>query len=71
MGDVINLQSNIERGGRYEENREDHVGTICEGIRTEKHIARQSASLYIQDKECMNKIKFRAILETAVIEYEI
>ena len=60
MGDNLNLQATIGRGGR-DGKVEYSVAIICEGIRMENHIFRQSDSLYLQAKEVMDKIKYRAL----------
>ena len=49
MVDVLNLQANIGRGGRDEE-RDDKVVSIWEGIIILKKISRQGTSLALQDK---------------------
>ena len=60
MGDVLKLQAMIIRGER-DEKIQDQVGTIYEGIRMANGITRQSGSLALQDKEGMDKIKYRAL----------
>ena len=60
MGDVLNLQSMILRGGRDGEIKYQ-VGTICECIIMKNLVLRQSASLGLQAEEGMDKIKYRAI----------
>ena len=60
MGDVLNLQFMIGRGGRDEE-RKDQVRTICECIITENLVFRQSDSLGLQAEEGMDKTKYWAL----------
>ena len=60
MGDNLNLQATIGRGGR-DGKVEDSVAIICEGIRMENHIFRQCDLLDLQPKEGMDKINYRAI----------
>ena len=61
MGDVLNFQVTIRRGVRDEE-RQDQVETIYEGIIMANHIHKQSASLGIQAEEGMEKIKYRDLV---------
>ena len=70
MGDVSNIQALIGRGGRIE-GVEDQVGTIWEGIHLEKHISRQGSMLELQTKEEIDKVKARALKETALIKGEL
>ena len=60
MGDVLNLKAIIVRVGR-DEKIQYQVGTIYEGIIMANDITRQSDSLDLQDKEGMDKIKYRAL----------
>ena len=59
-GDVLNLQAVIRRG-EIDEGIEDQVDTIWEGLIIEKKIYRQGDFLDTQEKEGMNKIKYRDI----------
>ena len=70
MGDILILQAITGRGGR-DEKIKDYVEIICEGIRTEKKMARQSALLDIKAKEGMEKIKYMDLSETSVIKADI
>ena len=70
MGDILNHQDTIGRDDRDEE-IEGSVGTICGGIRMEKHISIQSASLNLKTKEGMNRIKYRYLSEKAVIKADL
>ena len=67
MGDILNLKAAIARGER-DEKIEDSVGIICDGIRMANRISRQSALLDLQAKEGMDKIKYMALLEKAIIK---
>ena len=65
----MNLQAPIGRLGRYEGDK-DQVGTIWEEIRLAKHIAKQGLEVALQAKEDMDKIKARALTETAAVKVE-
>ena len=60
MVDIMKLQATIGRGGR-DEKITYSAGIICEVIRMAKHINIQSASLDLQAKGGMEKIKYRAL----------
>ena len=49
IGDVLNIQDSIWRGGR-DEGGKYQVGTIWEGIRLKKNIASQGSTLPPQEK---------------------
>ena len=70
MGDMLNLQASIGRGGR-DEGGKDKVGNIWEGIHLSKHIARKGLTLSIQSKEDMDKVKAISLTETSAIKLEI
>ena len=70
IGYVLNLQATIGRGRRDEE-IENQVGTIWEGIRMAKHINKQGAYLALQAKGGMDKIKSRTLSEAAVINDDL
>ena len=70
MGEDLNLQAMIVRGGR-DEKIYNQVGTIYEGIIMANDITRQSDSLAIQDKEGMDKIMYRALSYRPVIKAEL
>ena len=69
MGDVLNLQAMIVRGGR-DEKIWNQVGTIYEGIIMANGITRQSDSLDLQDKEGIDKINHRALSYRPLIKAE-
>ena len=70
MVDVLNIQASIGRGGR-DEGDKDQVGTIWEGIRLTKHIAKQGSKLSLKAKEVMDKLKSISLTETAAIKAEV
>ena len=70
MGDILNLQVIIGRGGR-DEKIEDSVGIICEGIRMSYHISRNIALLDLQAKESTDKIKCKALSKTVFNKAEL
>ena len=57
--------------GKETKDREDYVGTMLEGIRTEKNDAKKGVSLALQAKEGLEQLKVRSILETANIKSEL
>ena len=59
-------------GGRgIDEWGEYHVGTIWEGIRIFKHIAKKVSKVKLQAKEYINKDKAKALTETAAMKVEV
>ena len=57
--------------GKETKDREDYVGTMLEGIRTEKNDAKKGVSLALQAKEGLEQINVRESLETANIKAEL
>ena len=70
MGDVLNLQASIGRGGRYGGD-EYQLENIWKGIRLANHIAKQGSNLSLQAKEDMDKVKARAFTEISAIKAEV
>ena len=61
LGDVLNLQDSIGKGGRYK-GGEYQVENIWEGIRLAKHTASQGLIISPKAKEDMDKVKSRTLI---------
>ena len=70
IGDVLDLQASIGRGGRDAEGK-DQVRKIREGIRLANHIAKQGSKVALEEKEDTDKFKSRALTDTSAIKYEV
>ena len=70
MGDLLDLQTSIGRGGIYEEGK-DQAGTIQERIILAKYIANQVLEVALQAKEDTEKVKVVALTETSAIKDEV
>ena len=67
MGDVLYFQGSIG-GRRIDAGVEGQVGTIWEGVRLAKHIAKQASKVALQAKGEMGKVNSGALKETASIK---
>ena len=63
LSEVLNTKDIIGRGS-WNFWREDHVGTLWEGVRTENNIYRKGENFDQQAKERVKKIKIQALQET-------
>ena len=70
MRDVLKIHASIERGGR-DDGGKNQVGTIWEGMRLAKKIARQCSKISLQANEDMDKVKSRTLMKTAAIKAEV
>ena len=70
MGNVLDLQKSIGRGGR-DVGGKYQVVTIWEGIRLAKHIIKKVLKVVLQANEDMDKVKSRDLTETSTIKAEV